>query len=146
MLARNKRVKAMLTTVWTDWAKFHHLIKNVEPTLANLLCFWPNFQGAPWLSLTKYFCNQFLRVSLTNLGIFFAIATSKKPLLQFYSTRLHSSFATIRNFFLQIGKLLSTSYAIFFSSAGFTDHSFRERFLGRSLCLFMIIRLDIKTK
>ena len=33
--------------------------------------------GAPQLSLTKYSCDRFLRVSLMKFGIFFAMATSK---------------------------------------------------------------------
>ena len=55
---------------------------------------WNNLEGATQLALTKYSRKQFPRVSLTKFGIFFAMATSKKPLSRFYSTRLHESFAT----------------------------------------------------
>ena len=58
------------------------------------------FLGAPRLSLTKYFHDHFLQVSLTILWLGcldVAIAkNSQNCMLQIYSTRLHASFA---NFF-----------------------------------------------
>ena len=47
------------------------------------------------LTFTDQIFVQPISASFTDkFGISFAIATSKKPLSQFYSTRLHSSFAT----------------------------------------------------
>ena len=54
----------------------------------------PNPQGAPRLSLTKYFCDRFSRVSLTIFLRWLAyldVAIAKNS--RIYSTRLHASFA-----------------------------------------------------